>query len=132
MSRVTLAKPRRVPLAAQRGDHHVRPEPRAVLADAPAFVLEAARRARRRRSSCSRPCRAMRLRRIEGREVLADDLVGGVALDALGAGVPGRDVAVRIEHEDRVVLHALDQQAEALLALRAAPLRRRGARSGRA
>ena len=54
---------------------------------------------------------------IEAREVLADDLVGAVALDALGAGVPGRDVAVGVEHEDRVVLDALDQQAEALLAL---------------
>ena len=43
--------------------------------------------------------------------------LGLVALDALGAGVPARDVAVGIEHEDRVVLHALDQQAEALLAL---------------
>ena len=42
-SRVTLAKPRSVPRAVvHRGDHDVGPEPRAVLADAPALVLEPA------------------------------------------------------------------------------------------
>ena len=35
-----------------------------------------------------------------------------VALDALRAGVPGRDSSGRIEHEDRVVLDALDEQPE--------------------
>jgi hypothetical protein len=49
--------------------------------------------------------------------VLADDLVGAVAVDALGAGVPGGDVALRIEHEDRVVEDAVDELAVALLAL---------------
>ena len=49
--------------------------------------------------------------------MLADDLVGAVALEALGAGVPGQDMPLRVEHEDRVVAHALDEQPEALLAL---------------
>ena len=49
--------------------------------------------------------------------MLADDLVGRVALDPLGPGVPGGDVAVGVEHEDRVVPDALDQEPEALLAL---------------
>ena len=38
-----------------------------------------------------------------------------VALDRLGAGVPGLDVAPDVQHEDRVVLHALDQEPVALL-----------------
>ena len=34
---------------------------------------------------------------IEAAEVLADDFVGGVAFDALGAGIPGGDVAFLIK-----------------------------------
>jgi hypothetical protein len=41
------------------------------------------------------------------------------ALDSLGADVPGSDAALRIEHEDGVVMDALDEEAEALFALRA-------------
>ena len=52
----------------------------------------------------------------------ADDLLGRVALDALGARVPARDPALGVEHEDGVVPDALDQQAEALLALAAGVL----------
>ena len=37
-----------------------------------------------------------------------------VALDPLGAGVPGRDAAVGVEHEDRVVDDAVDEQAKVL------------------
>ena len=54
---------------------------------------------------------------VEARKVLADDLVGSVSLEALGAGVPGENVAVGIQHENRIVPHALDEQPEALLAL---------------
>ena len=83
---------------------------------APAFVDEAAR-FRRHLELVLRPPALARLLRIEGREMLADDLGGFVALDALRAAVPGGDVAVGIEHEDRVVADALDEQAKALLAL---------------
>src|SRR5215213_9077906 len=47
-----------------------------------------------------------------------------VAEDALGAGVPGRDPAVRVEGEDRVFLGALEDQAEPLLRVAVRPLRR--------
>ena len=47
----------------------------------------------------------------------ADDLVRAVALDALGAGVPVGDDAVRIEHEQRVVGDALDEGLEAALGM---------------
>ena len=42
---------------------------------------------------------------------------GAVALDQLGAGVPGQHAALGVEHEDGVVLDALDEKAKALLAL---------------
>ncbi len=47
--------------------------------------------------------------------MLADDLVGVVALEALGAVVPAAHVAFGVEHVDRVVAHALEQQAVVLL-----------------
>src|SRR6185312_17372752 len=43
------------------------------------------------------------------------DLGGLVALQALGALVPGRDVALGVEEEDRVVAHALHQAAKGLV-----------------
>src|SRR5262245_59352348 len=46
--------------------------------------------------------------------MLADDLVGLIALGAPGALVPRRDHAAWIEHEDRVIRDALDEQTEAL------------------
>src|SRR6185312_17171530 len=52
--------------------------------------------------------------RVEAREMLADDFFRRVALDALRARIPAADLAVRIEHEDRVVRHALYQQTELL------------------
>jgi hypothetical protein len=35
--------------------------------------------------------------------MLTDNLVGAIALDLLGAGIPIRDVALRIKHVDGVV-----------------------------
>ena len=57
------------------------------------------------------------LRKIETDKRLADDLVGAIALDALGTGVPRHDVSLGVEKEDRVVAHAVDQQTKRLLAL---------------
>src|SRR5215204_1153238 len=53
---------------------------------------------------------------VEDREMLPDDLLGLVALDALSSKVPCCDVPIGVEHEDGVVLDALDQEAEALFA----------------
>src|SRR5690606_10139741 len=99
----------------QRGDQHVGPEPAAVLAHAPAFVLETAV------ALCTLqlqlgPAHANGLLRIEAREVMADDLRGAVALDAFGAGVPAAHDAAGIEHEDGVIDHALDHQPEQVVA----------------
>ncbi len=49
--------------------------------------------------------------------MLADDLRGRIALDPLGAGVPGGNAAVRIEHEDGIVLDAVHQQPESFFAM---------------
>ena len=94
---------------AQRGDHDVRPEPRAVLAQAPAFVLETPIHGRALQLEL-RPFALDIRRRIENREVLADDFMRLVLLRARSAGVPAHDVAARIEHEDGVVLHAFSHQ----------------------
>src|SRR5438105_2469066 len=59
---------------------------------------------------------------VEDGEMLADDLVGLVAFDAPGAGVPARDAALRIEHVDPVVGHPADQNAELVFACAQRPL----------
>ncbi len=46
-----------------------------------------------------------------------EDLRRGIPFDALRAGVPARDAAVGVEHEDRAVLQAVEEQAEALLSM---------------
>ena len=45
-----------------------------------------------------------------------DDVLGGVPLDALGAGIPVRDDAARVEQIDGVIGHALNQHAKTSLA----------------
>lgn len=42
--------------------------------------------------------------------MLADDLLGGVALEPAGARIPARDDPRRVEHVDRIVRHRLDEQ----------------------
>ncbi len=72
-----------------------------------------------------RSCRPVLLRKpaldtfggIEAREVSANDLRGGEAIEALCAPIPTLDDTVRVEHEQRVILHFLDKQPKSLLAL---------------
>src|SRR6185312_8673962 len=47
----------------------------------------------------------------------ADDFVGAIALDALGARIPARHGAVRIEHDESIIDDAQDQRAELTLVL---------------
>jgi hypothetical protein len=54
-------------------------------------------------------------RRIKNREVPADDFLGTIAFKTLSPGVPRRDVTVHIEHENRVVHDAVDEQIEQML-----------------
>jgi hypothetical protein len=55
--------------------------------------------------------------RVESGEMLTDDLVCGISLDALRARVPVGDGALGVEHIDGVILHAFDKHPEALLAI---------------
>src|SRR6185369_13971134 len=96
---------------AQGGDDDIGPEARPVAPKTPAFILEAA-------SLTGDSELALQLagsdilRRIKDGEMLADDFVGPVFLDALGAGIPAGDVAMHVEGEDRVVDDILDDAAE--------------------
>lgn len=51
-------------------------------------------------------------RRVEAREVLADDLFRPVTRNLLGARVPAQHDAPRVQREDRVITDALDHRAE--------------------
>ena len=44
------------------------------------------------------------------------DLAFLISRDALGSFIPACDVSLRIEHHDRVIFHAFNQQSKALLA----------------
>src|SRR5687768_8557514 len=80
-------------------EHRMRPEPRSVLADSPALGLEPTFAGGDPERPPGHVGRAV-LFAEETREMLADDLVGLVALEALGAGIPGRDAPFRVEHID--------------------------------
>src|SRR3546814_1934509 len=54
--------------------------------------------------------------RIKHRKMPTGDITAAIAGALLRTKVPADDIAIRIEHEDRVVLDAIDKQAEALLA----------------
>jgi hypothetical protein len=96
-------------LIAQRRDHDIGPEARAVLAHAPALVLEPAFGRGHLELACG-PVAPDVLGCVEGAEMLADDLLRAIALEPLGADVPGPDVPLGIEGEHRVVLRLLDEQ----------------------
>lgn len=100
--------------AQQRGDQHVGPETAAVLAQPPAFVLPLALlrgRAQRLRGQVG----LKRFPGVEGGKMPADDLVGAVALDALGAHVPGSDQPLGRQQEDGVVVDAVHEAPEQLV-----------------
>src|SRR5690606_27670728 len=94
-----------------RIDQHARPEARAVLAYAPAFTFELALGGDQAQRALRHAGGAI-LDGVELRKVAADDLVGRITLDALGAHIPTRDAAVEIEHIDGAVGDAGDQLRE--------------------
>src|SRR5207248_7938754 len=57
------------------------------------------------------------LGRVEAAEMLADDVLGRIALDALGAGVPVGHPPFWVEHEDGVIGDSLDEDPEGALGL---------------
>jgi hypothetical protein len=59
-----------------------------------------------------RKVRSLILRRVEDGEMLADNLLRLVSLDALGTLVPIGHVTGGVKHIDRVIANSLDQQPE--------------------
>jgi hypothetical protein len=103
-------------LVADGVDLDQRPEAAAVFAHAPAFAFEMAL-ARGRLQHPRRHADGAVFRRVETREMLADDFVGGIAFEPLSARIPTHDHAARVEHVDGVILDRLDQQAKPALAV---------------
>ena len=100
-----------------RIDDDAGPESRPVLADSPALCLEPPFVPGSLESD-ARNLRLPVLLGVEAREMLTHDLVGGIALESLGAGIPAAYPSFRVEHVNGIVSDALDEQAEPLLARR--------------
>src|SRR5579862_1752989 len=112
-----LGKSQKIALGILQGrDDDVGPEQGPVFPDAPTLILKDTYLAGDPQLVL-RPLLVSGVIGIEDREMLSDDFLCTIALEALGAGVPGEHVACRVEHEDRIIAHALDQQPEALLAV---------------
>jgi hypothetical protein len=94
----------------------MRPERRPILPHPPALGFDLAG-GHRHLQFVFWPMLRTIFRAIHAREMLADDLIRSIALQAFGPGIPTHDVSRRIEHENGLVLHPLDQQAEARLVL---------------
>src|SRR4029079_9928874 len=106
-------------LVANRVDDHARPKMRSVLAHAHAHALGFDAPSARGSFEDGRGQTGLAV--VTGEELaemLAADLVRGVALEALSAGIPVRYHAGGIEHVDGIVGDALDKQPEPLLARR--------------
>ena len=98
------------PLVPDGTQDDVRPEPRAVLAQPPAFLFETAFAGGDLQLQPRFPGAQFPLR-IEPLEAVPDDLACRVPFEALRAWVPASHSAGRIEHEDGVIPHAVDHQA---------------------
>ena len=96
---------------ADRFDHLAGAEPLAVAAHPPAFTDEAAM-VPRVRQRLLRDAQLLVFGGVEQADVLADDGLGGIALDPFAATVPAADTALRIEQIDRVIAHVVDQQLQ--------------------
>ncbi len=90
------------------GDDNIGQETRAILAHALADILEAAGR-RSDLELTLRPAGRDILRWVEAGKVPADDFLGAIALDQLRPSVPRHDAAVRIEQQQRIVVHRGDE-----------------------
>ncbi len=97
-----------------RVEHGVDPEAAAILSKAPALGLITALRLGETKCPLRLPGFAVLWREEDG-EVPADDLVRGIALEPLCAGIPRRNPARWIEHVDRIIGDGIDEQLETLL-----------------
>src|SRR5215472_17374238 len=106
----------------QRGEKDVGPEARAVFADSQSFFFGLSGTS----DFCQVVLRLAALHvflRIKQGEVFSNDFFRAVAHETGGSGVPTDDVAGRVQLENSILLHSLNQQAEPLLALAQCALR---------
>ena len=112
-----LGEPYELTLGISHGrDDDVCPEQGPVLLDTPTLVFEYPCLGRYlefvlRHSACQR------LRRVEPRKMLPDDLVGSISLEPLGPCIPRQNVTAGIQHENRIFPDALNEELETLLTL---------------
>ena len=92
------------------------PKALAVLADAPAFAFEPAPGRGLPQNALWHVGGAV-FRGVEARKIFPENFPLGIALDALGARIPARNPAIGIDHVDRVVGHALDEETKPLVGL---------------
>src|SRR4051794_529863 len=64
-----------------------------------------------------RPAARDILGKIEAGKILTDNLVGAVALDLFGPGVPSDNPALRVHHDDRVVPYFVEEHPISFLAV---------------
>ncbi len=106
-----LDEAQQLAVLADRFDDDAGSERRAIMAHPPALSSHVA-------ILCGQVQQALRLAglafigQVEAAEVGADDFVGTVALDPLGARVPAADDAVRIKQVQGMVTNAVDQQSQ--------------------
>jgi hypothetical protein len=92
---------------ADRRDDDVGPEARTILAHTPGFFLDA-HPGRGLAQQLGWAAALLILPGEESREMQSEHLVRFVALDALGAGVPGEHVAVPVEQINGILADAFD------------------------
>src|SRR5690606_36527690 len=98
-------KPDNGAIGIDRADDSARPEAGSILANPPPFVLEAPLALGRLQRSPGQSTAPVLLG-IEGGKMFSDDFVRFIPFEPPGAGIPARDIALRIEHVDGIVLHA--------------------------
>jgi hypothetical protein len=59
--------------------------------------------------------------REETGEMFADDLLGTVPFDSLGAGIPSNDMPLQVQHQDGIVVNFVEERSILVLVV---PLRR--------
>src|ERR1700686_1391042 len=89
----------------QGSNHYVRPEPRTILADAPAFVFDPALADRSPKLLFWFAVLDV-LVGIEAGEVSPDDLFRPIAFNPFRSKVPTNDPPVPAKHENRIVFNA--------------------------
>src|SRR5262245_4430123 len=96
---------------ANGGDNYASPKPSSVTTKAPALIFEAPGHLRFFKLPFALSCCDV-IRRIEPREVRADDLVRTVPFETFCSFVPRDDNPAWVEHEDRVVTNAVEKESK--------------------